>query len=160
MRKDVQRPQIHYGEGQKMVKQIYARAELCTGCRICALMCSINKFGEAKPLASGIVIHRDPFGRYEWQAVCRHCEEPPCVDACYTGSLQKDPQTGVVFNELTKCIGCWACIMVCPFGAIAADVEKRVAVQCDHCRNGDQPICVQVCPTEALVFVEKPKGSP
>jgi carbon-monoxide dehydrogenase iron sulfur subunit len=140
-----------------MSKLIYARAKLCTGCKICAMACSINKFGKANPMTSGITIHRDPFARYEWQAICRHCETPECVDACMTGSLQKDPQTGIVFNDFEKCVGCWACIMVCPYGAITAAYEHGVAVQCDQCRGEDAPICVQVCPTEALVYAEKPE---
>lgn len=160
MRKDVQRPRSHYGRrGKKMSKQIYARSELCTGCRICSMVCSISKFGETKPWASGITIHRDPFGRYEWQAVCRQCEDPPCIDACLTGSLQKDLQRGVVFNDFAKCVGCWSCVMACPYGAIAVDMEQEVAVQCDQCRNEEQPLCVQQCPTEALVYVERPENS-
>ena len=143
-----------------MQQQVYARSELCTGCRICSQVCSINMFGESKPWASGIVIKRDPFKGYEWQAICRHCDDPPCIDACMTGSLKKNPQSGIVFNDFQTCVGCWACIMVCPYGAIAADYEKGIAVQCNQCHEEKQPLCVQVCPTEALVIMDRKQITP
>ncbi len=135
------------------MKKIYARPELCTGCRICSTVCSIVHSGEANPKVAGIMIHRDPFERYEWQAICRHCENPPCVDACMTGSLQKDPKTGIVYNDLERCVGCWSCVMVCPYGAIAMDKINSKAFQCDLCRSTDlDPQCVSACPTNALAL--------
>jgi carbon-monoxide dehydrogenase iron sulfur subunit len=138
------------------MKIIYAKPELCTGCQICSTVCSIGHMGRANPKVAGIIIHRNPFEAYEWQAICRHCDDPPCIDACMAGSLQKDPETGIVFNDLERCVGCWACVMVCPFGAIAMDTANKKAVQCDQCRSvGSDPLCVAACPTEALVWAEK-----
>ena len=139
------------------MKMIYVKPELCTGCRICSTICSIGRTGLANPKVAGIIIHRDPFEGYEWQAICRHCEDPPCVDACMTGSLQKDLESGVIFNDLNRCVGCWSCVMVCPFGAIAMDSTNNKAVQCDQCRSvGSDPLCVPSCPTGAIAIAEKP----
>lgn len=138
------------------MKMIYAQPDLCTACQICSVICSIGRSGVANPKVAGITIHRDPFERYEWQAICRHCDNPPCIDACMSGSLQKDSNTGIVSNDVERCVGCWSCIMVCPFGAIAMDTANKKAVQCDQCRSvGTDPQCVAACPTGALATAEK-----
>lgn len=138
-----------------MIQRVYAKPELCTGCQICSVMCSINKFGEANPKLGAIQVFREPFQKHEWQTLCRHCETPPCIDACMTGSLQKDPESGIVFNDLDKCIGCFMCEMLCPFGAIHVDRKREAAIQCDLCREKETgPICVSVCPTGALKCAE------
>jgi carbon-monoxide dehydrogenase iron sulfur subunit len=52
-------------------------------------------------------------------------------------------------------VGCWTCILVCPFGAIQRDErEKKVASKCDFCAGLDIPACVANCPNEALILTE------
>ena len=84
---------------------------------------------------------------------CQHCEEHPCVYACLTGALSQD-SSGMVTLDEKRCIGCWTCILVCPFGAIRQDVKRRRMVKCDMCQGEDVPVCVSNCPNEALVCVE------
>ncbi len=87
---------------------------------------------------------------------CRHCEEAPCLEACITGAMQRDRRTEAVLCDEEKCVGCWMCIMVCPFGVIKRDLEsKKVASKCDLCLGEDMPVCVQNCPNEALTFEER-----
>ena len=81
---------------------------------------------------------------------CQHCEDAPCVKACMSGALSKDEKTGATLHDKDKCVGCWMCVMVCPFGAIVRDVESRVAVKCDLCPDRDDYACVIACPTGAL----------
>ena len=85
---------------------------------------------------------------------CRHCEDAPCVTACLSGAMQKDEKTGQVTHNKEKCMGCWTCIMVCPYGAIKMDKEGHVVAKCDLCQGFDEPACVANCPNEALVFKE------
>jgi heterodisulfide reductase subunit A-like polyferredoxin len=51
--------------------------------------------------------------------------------------------------ETEKCVYCLTCVRVCPFGAMAKDVEERIAkvvpIACQACG-----ICVSECPAEAL----------
>jgi heterodisulfide reductase subunit A len=51
--------------------------------------------------------------------------------------------------EAEKCVYCLTCVRVCPFGAMAKDVEERIAkvvpAVCQACG-----ICVSECPAEAL----------
>lgn len=100
--------------------------------------------------------------------VCRHCADPQCLAACMAGCMQKDPETGVVTNEghEQKCVGCWMCIMACPFGVInmvnataslhpsaAHGAEENRAVKCDFCPARDTPACIDACPNQALHIV-------
>ena len=64
---------------------------------------------------------------------------------------------GLVITAADKCIGCWTCVMVCPYGVIGRDAEWGKAYRCDRCQNPqDQahlaPACVSACPTGALVY--------
>lgn len=133
-------------------KQVYARPALCIGCRICANACALVHNGVTNPRLGAITIRQNLFECYEFQELCRHCQDAPCVDACMVGCMQKDPKTGVVTNDRERCVGCWMCVMVCPYGGVKRDVVNRVAIKCDQCRDRERPVCVEVCPTGALVF--------
>ncbi len=137
-----------------MARKVYVNFRLCTGCELCAAACSVIKFGVNNPKKSGITIKRDLFERYEVQHICRHCEEPPCVEACISGAMVKDTETGLVAHDKDKCVGCWSCVMVCPYEAIVQvrleEEHRMVALKCDLCGERDNPACVEVCPTEAL----------
>jgi carbon-monoxide dehydrogenase iron sulfur subunit len=92
--------------------------------------------------------------------VCRHCEEPLCVSACMAGCMQKNPESGMVNNmgHEQKCVGCWMCIMACPYGVInpsfnEVKIQKDKffeALKCDFCPGRETPACVEACPNEAL----------
>jgi carbon-monoxide dehydrogenase iron sulfur subunit len=108
--------------------------------------------GVVNPRLGGIKIRQNLFENYEYQEICRHCPEPACLDACASGCIAKDPVTGVVTNDPFRCVGCWMCVMACPFDAVNRDVVNQVALKCDQCRGREVPACVAVCPTGALVF--------
>jgi carbon-monoxide dehydrogenase iron sulfur subunit len=93
-------------------------------------------------------------GAFSFAIPCQHCEEPPCVYACLSGALRKEPQTGIVTVDLEKCIGCWTCVMVCPFGAIIPDTRRKKIAKCDLCPDRKVPACVANCPNEALLYQE------
>ncbi len=85
---------------------------------------------------------------------CHHCNDAPCVAACLTGAMSIDEETGKVVHDLVKCIGCWTCVMVCPFGAIVVSESQKVPAKCDLCPELKIPACVANCPNEALTFDE------
>ncbi|MFQ6015471.1 MAG: 4Fe-4S dicluster domain-containing protein [Anaerolineae bacterium] len=136
-------------------RRVYANPDLCTGCRMCAVACSIVKLGMANPRKGAIIIRQNLFERYEFQTLCRHCDPAPCVDACMTGCLEKDAVSGVVTLDTPRCVGCWMCVMVCPYDAIQRDVECQVAIKCDLCPEREAPACVAACATNALMCVER-----
>jgi Fe-S-cluster-containing hydrogenase component 2 len=47
-----------------------------------------------------------------------------CVSACPVGAMIKDPETGIVHNEPSKCIGCRYCMVACPFNSIKFEWNK------------------------------------
>jgi len=50
-----------------------------------------------------------------------------------------------------RCAGCWTCILVCPFGAMGYNSEKKKVFKCDLC-EGD-PQCVRFCEVKAVDYV-------
>jgi carbon-monoxide dehydrogenase iron sulfur subunit len=100
-------------------------------------------------------IDSNPLARIRAIAIqCRHCSEPVCTQACISGGIFKDENGSVILNP-EKCIACWSCIMVCPFGVISKNDEQHRAFKCDHCPERSTPACVDVCPVEALLYIEQ-----
>ncbi len=132
------------------------------GCHLCEVYCQvehsqskdlIKAFNRQspQPLPRVWVEERKPVS---FSVMCRHCDEPPCVYACLTGALHKDTGTGIVTVDEEKCMGCWTCILVCPFGVIGRDRHRGNIAKCDLCQGEELPACVANCPNEALVYAE------
>ena len=146
------------------MKRIYAKEEVCIACRLCEIHCLVEHskskkivraFREEFPKAMPRVLVEEE-GALSFALQCRHCDEPFCVEACMTGALRKDEKTGAVLHDDEKCVGCWMCVMVCPFGVIGRDVEgKKIASKCDLCPDKEVPVCVANCPNEALVYEDR-----
>ena len=133
-----------------MKKILMVDVSACNGCRICEVVCSLEKEGVSSPTKSRIRILRVDEAGVDVPGVCQHCESPPCADICPMDAITRDPKTeGVILNQ-ERCIGCRACTFVCPYGAISLDVDKQVMIKCDLC-NGE-PQCAKYCPKEAIVY--------
>ncbi len=85
--------------------------------------------------------------------VCRHCDDPPCAEACPEEAFTKR-KDGIVILDYEKCTGCWSCIDACPFDAIYKDEERNVPIRCDLCMDIEVPACVSSCHTQALAVEE------
>jgi carbon-monoxide dehydrogenase iron sulfur subunit len=100
-------------------------------------------------------------GAYSYPLNCNHCENASCMNACPTGAMRRNLETNSVYVAADACIGCWMCVMACPFGAVTADHVTKTALKCDRCpervENGRDPACVEACPTQALIF-DTPEG--
>jgi carbon-monoxide dehydrogenase iron sulfur subunit len=139
---------------------IYVRADRCMGCKSCEIGCAVQH-SKGKTLFTALLESPPPMKRLFVEAadgirmpvICRHCEDAPCLSACISGCLYRD-EKGYVRRKKERCIGCWTCIMMCPFGVVTRDPVKRIAVKCDRCHKLDVPACVGACPTKALVLVE------
>ena len=144
------------------MKRVYPKEEVCIGCRLCEVHCAVQHslsrdvlkaFTKESPRPLPRIRVREN-GQMFVAVQCRHCPEPLCVYACLTGAMQHDPVTGNVSLDPERCIGCWTCILACPYGAIRRDLERGVAAKCDLCPDLEVPACVVNCPNEALVFTE------
>ena len=144
------------------MKEIFVRLDRCVGCHSCELACAVEH-SRSKNIFEAISETPRPRRRLYVEYVmarkmpflCRHCEDAPCVRACRTGALTQDPLTRIVTHNPDKCIGCWMCTMVCPYGVIGREWERRIALKCDRCPDREIPACVEACPTKALVFMEE-----
>jgi carbon-monoxide dehydrogenase iron sulfur subunit len=139
------------------MKKIYCDISKCVGCKSCEIACAVEH-SQSKNIFIAIKESPLPKKRVKTESLgsriislhCQHCEEAPCVKACMSGALSKDPILGAILHDREKCVGCWMCVMVCPFGAIVRDIENHIAVKCDLCPDREDYACVVACPTRAL----------
>lgn len=90
---------------------------------------------------------------------CMHCLDPACVSACIVGALVRDPETGAVVYDESKCLGCRYCMVACPHGIPSYEYDDPLTPRvrkCEFCNDklaqGEAPACVQHCPKQALTF--------
>ncbi len=140
-------------------KEIFVKLEKCMGCDSCKVACAVEH-SETKSLHGILMERHQPKPRLyvEWVApnhavpiVCRHCDDAPCMHACIAGAIRSSAG-GVIITDEDRCIGCWTCVMVCPYGVIGRHHEESKAYRCDRCPDLDEPACVNACPTKALVY--------
>ena len=89
--------------------------------------------------------------------VCKHCHNPPCMEACPTGALFKTEFDTVVVQQ-DICNGCGYCVPACPFGVIDVSTLDGKAHKCTLCydrlKGGLEPACAKSCPTDSIQFGE------
>jgi carbon-monoxide dehydrogenase iron sulfur subunit len=139
-----------------MKRRIICNEDFCIGCRLCEVYCNVkhSKSGDIL-LAYKYEKEKEPsrmaFEQKEHvcgSIVCMNCKDPLCIKACSMGAIKIEDGTVIIDNE--RCVGCWMCVMVCPFGAIKRGDKK--AFKCDHCHGEEVPICVLNCPNKALIY--------
>lgn len=136
-----------------MRRILHVDYSLCIGCETCQGVCEFLHHG--KP---NIKIYYTMSG-LPIPINCRHCEKAPCMEICPVGAISRD-HDGAVIVDPQRCIGCFMCLAVCPFGVPSFNVEVRAITKCDMCADrrelGMEPACKEMCPAEAIFF-EKPE---
>ncbi|MGB5986515.1 MAG: 4Fe-4S dicluster domain-containing protein [Desulfobacterales bacterium] len=89
---------------------------------------------------------------------CNHCQEPACASACFVAAFTKTP-SGAVIYDASVCVGCRYCMIACPFEIPTYEYDEPLTPRIRKCTlchpriiQGLLPGCVEVCPTEALLF--------
>ncbi|CAN2039452.1 anaerobic carbon-monoxide dehydrogenase iron sulfur subunit [Candidatus Magnetomoraceae bacterium gMMP-15] len=150
------------------MQSVFINVEKCVGCRHCEISCAIEH-SQDRNLFS--ILRDDPQSQprinvglgidfLTFPNKCRHCDPSPCQQICPTGAIYRDADTESVLIEVTKCISCGMCAMVCPFSTISfykvSNLNKSTAYKCDNCisrqNKGEEPACVDACKTGALIF--------
>jgi Fe-S-cluster-containing dehydrogenase component len=116
-------------------------------------------------------------GHFYMGTQCFQCENPPCVSVCPVKATWQE-EDGIVVIDYDWCIGCRYCMAACPydgrrFNWKAPEVpenevnknqhylgnrmrSKGVMEKCTFCiqrsRKGENPACVEACPTGARIF--------
>jgi molybdopterin-containing oxidoreductase family iron-sulfur binding subunit len=116
-------------------------------------------------------------GKHYLPVQCMQCDDPPCVKACPVEATWMEPD-GIVVVDYDWCIGCRYCMAACPYWARhfnwtvpeipAEEVNtnthylgnrprpRGVVEKCHFCihrtRKGQQPACMEACPTGSRIF--------
>ena len=142
------------------MKKGYVNEKWCLGCHLCEYHCAFANSGKTdmvKALKNVVINSRirvEENNGVCFAVQCRHCDEPLCVKGCITGALTvKD---GVITIDQERCVGCYTCILSCPFGAVMPS-DTGVIQKCELCIKNSvgEPACVQGCPNKAIVFEER-----
>ena len=165
----------------------------CINCNACGVACKMennvpNGIWWTRVLVTGGAHPDTPAGEYPAKGevstlkmantpvACQHCENPACVKVCPVGATYKDPETGAVRQDYSKCIGCRMCMAACPYtgvrsfnweepkyvldfatgdGAVPKH-EKHTVEKCTMCwhrlAKGLAPACVESCPARIRYF--------
>lgn len=142
------------------MKRVYVNEQWCLGCHLCEYYCAFAGTGEDDMARALQDIQIQPNIRIEegdgvcFAVSCRHCEEPLCAKGCITGALSVTD--GVITIDRDRCIGCYTCILSCPYGAVSPSADGAVQ-KCELClqRGGGKPACVSGCPNGAIVYEER-----
>jgi len=144
------------------MKKLYFDIEKCLACRTCEMVCcvghSLNQDLFKDALGKTLTPARIKVASAKaknFPVSCRHCAEPKCVEACMAAALKKDEKTGQILHDKDKCVGCWMCVMACPYGAIRLDKKEKIPIRCDFCVDIGEPRCVKNCPVKAIVWQEE-----
>lgn len=143
------------------MKRVYVNEEWCLGCHLCEYYCAYANSGiddmvkalKDKPINPRIRVE-DGRDNIHFAVSCRHCEEPLCVKGCITGALSVND--GIIKVNTDKCVGCYTCILSCPYGAIVPS-DRGVIQKCELCTSNSHgsPVCVNGCPNKAIVYEER-----
>lgn len=145
---------------------VLADPGLCIGCETCMAACLLKHL---KPGDIGEPrLHLVKTLSVSAPVACHHCEDAPCVRSCPVHALYHESDGRVAVRK-GRCIGCYSCVMACPFGAIDIAGTQRVdpiadmrtdrvspfPLKCDLCYDRPEgPCCVQACPNDGLKLVD------
>jgi Fe-S-cluster-containing dehydrogenase component/DMSO reductase anchor subunit len=130
----------------------------CVGCGACSAACMLeNKWS----YRTRMIYTRNPIALPSLPVInlslaCNHCKKAVCMEGCPASSYYREPCTGAVVIDDTKCIGCRYCQWNCPYDAPKYPGNEKVIGKCNFCyqrlNEGLMPACSTSCPTGALKY--------
>ena len=138
------------GTSKKTVKTIKIDVDKCNGCKACEVICSAfhaaPRYSSANPARARIRVIREPLSDIY----------VPVYGGEYTAAecAGRDQYTidGKVYEE------CAFCRASCPSRDVFKEPDSGLPLKCDMCESDPtlpQPLCVQWCLANALVYEER-----
>lgn len=126
----------------------------CTGCGCCLMACAMQHHGWINPRLARIRLLRFPSGALNVPVICMACDQAPCIKVCPMNARIRQANGSVVTDE-DACVGCRACVYICPAGSPTINPYNGCSMTCDMCREEPAgPVCVRACrPEGALTIV-------
>jgi Fe-S-cluster-containing hydrogenase component 2 len=130
------------------MKRLFVDLEICDKCKECTAACGYFYH----PQNNGVASLRE---YATFATICRHCEEAPCVNACYHNALERGSD-GHLKRYKMRCTSCKSCSVACPFGIIFQDFIPYLDSKCDYCvvSSSGLPRCVSTCAHKAIEVKE------
>ncbi|MEA4884340.1 MAG: 4Fe-4S binding protein [Clostridia bacterium] len=130
--------------------RLAAKHDLCSGCRVCQVACSLEVLRENNPKKGllKIVPHFPAPGKYEVK-YCTQCGR--CAEVCPVEAIAL--VDGVYRIDSETCIGCMTCVDECPYGVMVASEGEAVPSKCILCGA-----CVEMCPRGAIYDADSGEG--
>ncbi len=125
-----------------MIKYLAVNDEKCVGCMTCTAVCSTLYFKDNNPAKSRIQVQEKGSGGYHLVVCDQECMA--CVRECPSKAI-KSAKSGALIIDEKKCVGCLACVAVCPIGAMRWYPGHPVSFKCVACGA-----CAKACPKQAL----------
>lgn len=143
------------------MKRVYVNEKWCLGCHLCEYNCAFANSGKTDMVKAlrDVKIHPrirvEGDSRISFAVSCRHCDDPICVKSCIAGALSV--RDGVIHVNRDRCVGCYTCVLVCPYGAVMPSPDGHAIQKCELCTDNasGEPACVKGCPNRAIVFEER-----
>ncbi len=135
---------------KKIVKTIKVDVDKCNGCRACEVACSAfhaaPKYSSNNPARSRIRVIRDPLKDIYVPVYAGEYAKSECMG--------RDKYT-IDGKEYEECAFCRAS---CSSRDIFKEPDSGLPLKCDMCESDpplSEPLCVQWCITDALVYEER-----
>lgn len=144
----------------------------CNGCRNCQLACKDEHVDNdwspyAKPQPDTGQFWTELVEEVHGQVpkvkisytihMCQHCDDAPCMKAAPEAVYKRDD--GLVIVDPEKAKGMKHLVDACPYGSIFYNEALDIPQKCTGCAHlvdaGEIPHCVDVCPHEAIRFVDE-----
>ncbi|MDR3148955.1 MAG: 4Fe-4S ferredoxin [Oscillospiraceae bacterium] len=149
------------------MRRVFVNEEWCLGCHLCEYHCANANMGgvtaqdmvrnlRGKKIHPRIRVEDGADGgKINFAVQCRHCYDPMCVKSCIAGALTVED--GVVTHNPDKCVGCFTCVLTCPYGCVMPDGDGKVVQKCELCLRNKvgAPACAEHCPNRAIVYEER-----
>jgi benzoyl-CoA reductase subunit BamC len=129
---------------KKTVKTIKIKADECNGCRACEVICSAfhasPPYSSINPARSRVRVVRYPLQDIWVPVFAGEYAPAECM------GRDKYVIDGKEYEE------CAFCRAACPSRDAFKEPDSGLPLRCDMCEGEDQPLCVEACLNEVLIY--------